>query len=84
VAIGIVTNNKDDSGLGRVKVRFPWRESTKRVTGRGLQRRWRVPVVGRLSCPKFDDEVLVAFEREDIGHPYIIGALWNGKINPRR
>jgi uncharacterized protein involved in type VI secretion and phage assembly len=24
VVIGVVTNNKDDQGLGRVKVRFPW------------------------------------------------------------
>ena len=24
VVIGIVTNNKDPEGLGRVKVRYPW------------------------------------------------------------
>ena len=28
VVIGVVTNNKDDQGLGRVKVRFPWLSGT--------------------------------------------------------
>jgi uncharacterized protein involved in type VI secretion and phage assembly len=29
--------------------------------------------------PEVDDEVLVAFEHNDIHRPYIVGALWNGQ-----
>src|SRR5262249_7662519 len=28
------------------------------------------------------DEVLVAFDRGDIRHPYVLGALWNGEDAP--
>ena len=27
VAIGLVTNNKDTQGLGRIKVKYPWRRA---------------------------------------------------------
>jgi uncharacterized protein involved in type VI secretion and phage assembly len=82
VAVGIVTNNKDPDGLGRVKVHFPWRENPDdsywariSVLMAGKQR-------GSFFLPEVGDEVLVAFEREDIRHPYIIGALWNGIDTP--
>jgi len=29
--------------------------------------------------PEVNDEVLVAFDRGDLRHPYIVGSLWNGK-----
>jgi uncharacterized protein involved in type VI secretion and phage assembly len=32
--------------------------------------------------PEVGDEVLVAFEREDLRFPYILGALWNGQDKP--
>jgi uncharacterized protein involved in type VI secretion and phage assembly len=32
--------------------------------------------------PEVNDEVLVAFEYDDINHPYILGGLWNGKDKP--
>jgi uncharacterized protein involved in type VI secretion and phage assembly len=33
-----------------------------------------MPVVG--------DEVLIAFEHDDVHKPYVIGSLWNGKETP--
>ncbi|MBU7005770.1 phage baseplate assembly protein V [Phosphitispora fastidiosa] len=82
VASAIVTNNKDPDGMGRVKVKFPWRED-------GDESYWaRVATLmagnnrGSLFLPEVGDEVLVAFEQEDISHPYIIGALWNGQDKP--
>ena len=33
---------------------------------------------GWLMIPEVDDEVLVAFDREDIRFPYVLGSLWNG------
>jgi uncharacterized protein involved in type VI secretion and phage assembly len=82
VAAGIVTNNQDPDGLGRVKIRFPWL-SDENETGwvriatlmAGGQR-------GSFFLPEVGDEVLVAFEHGDINHPYVIGSLWNGTDNP--
>jgi len=82
VVIGIVTNNRDPDGMHRVKVRFPWlamddeshwaRVATS-MAGNGR---------GAYFLPEPDDEVLVAFEHGSVEHPYVVGALWNGKDKP--
>jgi uncharacterized protein involved in type VI secretion and phage assembly len=81
VATGIVTNNKDEKGLGRVLVRFPWKN--------GEQSYWaRIATLmagkgcGSFFLPEVDDEVLVAFEKQDVRFPFILGVLWNGKDKP--
>lgn len=79
--IGIVTNNKDEDGLSRVKVRYPglgdlndsggfWARVVTPMAG---------PDRGLYFLPEIDDEVLVMFENGDVRFPYVIGALWNGK-----
>ncbi|MEA2942698.1 MAG: hypothetical protein QOD09_3227 [Bradyrhizobium sp.] len=82
VAIAIVTQNRDPEGLGRVKVRFPWYENSNE----SYWARVAVPMAGSKQgtyfLPEKDQEVLVAFEREDVRFPYVIGALWNGKDTP--
>ena len=40
------------------------------------------PERGTYFLPEVDDEVLVAFDHGGIHHPYVIGALWNGKDKP--
>ena len=79
VAIAIVTQNKDDEGLGRVKVRYPWYENPNE----SYWARVAVPMAGAdqgtYFLPEKEQEVLVVFEREDIRFPFVIGALWNGK-----
>ena len=37
---------------------------------------------GAYFLPEVDDEVLLAFEHGSIEHPYVLGALWNGKDRP--
>jgi uncharacterized protein involved in type VI secretion and phage assembly len=82
VAIAIVTQNHDPDGLGRVKVRFPWYSTTHESTWA----RMAVPMAGAEQgtyfLPEVDQEVLVAFEREDVRFPIVIGGLWNGKAKP--
>ena len=82
VAIGIVTQNRDPDGLCRVKVRFPWHDQPRE----SYWARLAVPMAGKergmVMIPEVDDEVLVAFEREDLRFPYVLGALWNGKDKP--
>ncbi|MEN6479566.1 MAG: VgrG-related protein [Anaerolineales bacterium] len=77
--VGIVTNNDDPDGQGRVRVRFPWlgdqaEDYWARVAspGAGSER-------GLLLLPEVNDEVLVCFEQGDIARPLVIGGLWNGQ-----
>jgi uncharacterized protein involved in type VI secretion and phage assembly len=80
-ATGIVTNNVDPAGMGRVKVRFPmlsdldsdWCRLVSPMTGDGR---------GLFILPEIEDEVLVAFEGGGAGRPYVIGSLWNGQDAP--
>jgi len=37
---------------------------------------------GLVLIPEVDDEVLIAFEREDVRFPVVLGCLWNGKEKP--
>jgi phage protein D/phage baseplate assembly protein gpV len=76
--VGLVTNNKDPEGLGRVKVKFPTltmkdESYWARVVGLGASNQR-----GFYCLPEINDEVLVGFEHGDIHRPYIVGGVWNG------
>lgn len=82
VVVGIVKSVKDPQNLGRVEVHFPWLSDDNKsywariatlMTGSGR---------GSWFMPELEDEVLVAFEHDDVNHPYIVGFLWNGKDKP--
>lgn len=82
VEVAIVTNNKDEQKLGRVKVMFPrlpdqpesdWIRVASLIAG---------PERGFYWIPEVQDEVLVAFERGESSRAYVIGCLWNGKDKP--
>ncbi len=82
VVTGIVTNNEDPDGLGRVKVKLP------RISGEDESNWARIVSFmagsdrGAFFLPEVEDEVLVAFEYGDISRPYVIGSLWNGVDKP--
>lgn len=82
VAVGVVTNNQDPDGMGRVKVRLPWLSDDDETAWARIA----VPMAGNArgfyNLPEVDDEVLVAFEQGAIDRPYVLGALWNGKDAP--
>jgi len=82
VAIALVTQNKDEDGLCRVKVRYPWHEKPRE----SYWARLAMPMAGKerglVFIPEVGDEVVVAFEREDLRFPYILGALYNGEDKP--
>ncbi|MGZ8414208.1 MAG: VgrG-related protein [Gemmatirosa sp.] len=82
LVIGIVTDNDDPDGLGRVKLKYPWLSpehashwARVAVPGGGADR-------GMQFLPEINDEVLVGFELGDVHHPYVIGGLWNGRDKP--
>ena len=80
--IGIVTDNKDPSKLGRVKLKIPILSDQDTtywcpiiMLGASKNRGW-------FFIPEKDDEVLVMFEHGDLNRPLVVGALWNGKDKP--
>jgi uncharacterized protein involved in type VI secretion and phage assembly len=82
VVIGIVTNNQDPDGMGRIKVRLPALSDTDESNWARIA----APMAGRdrgvYFLPEIDDEVLVAFEHGNPSFPFILGALWNGQDPP--
>jgi uncharacterized protein involved in type VI secretion and phage assembly len=82
VVIGIVTNNQDPDGMGRVKLNFPWRDDSDESHWARVATLMAGKERGAFFLPEVGDEVLVAFEHGDISHPYVVGALWNGVDKP--
>ncbi|GAA1358454.1 VgrG-related protein [Streptomyces beijiangensis] len=83
VAIALVTNTKDPRRLGRVRLRFPWLSET-------YESDWcRIAQLGGtkgggLILPDVNDEVLCAFDRGSLEHPYVLAGLYNGIDKPTR
>ena len=82
VVRGVVTNNQDPDKKGRVRVNFPALSGNNegdwaRVVG---------PAAGKdrglMMMPQVGDEVVIAFEHDDVHFPYVLGSVWNGKDTP--
>lgn len=78
VVIGQVSDANDPQKQARVKLTFPWLSDdyvsdwARTVQpGAGKNR-------GQLVIPEVGDEVLVAFEQDDVRRPYVLGGLYNG------
>lgn len=82
VAIGIVTNNKDPDGLGRVKLTLPWMADNAETNWARVATPMAGAGRGCYFLPEVGDEVLVAFEHGSPEFPYVMGGLWNGKDKP--
>jgi len=80
--VGVVTNNKDPDGMGRVKVKFPWLSAEDESQWARIASPMAGKERGFCFLPEVEDEVLVAFEHGDPRFPYVLGALWNGKDTP--
>jgi uncharacterized protein involved in type VI secretion and phage assembly len=82
VVVGVVTNNEDPDGLGRVKVKFPWLSDEDESNWA----RVATPMAGKdrgiYFLPEVGDEVLLAFAHGDVRIPFVVGALWNGEDAP--
>jgi uncharacterized protein involved in type VI secretion and phage assembly len=81
----IVTDNKDPEQMARVKVRLPWAPDPSGAQAEGWARIATLMAGnnrGSWFMPEVNDEVLVAFEAGDPRHPYVVGALWNGRDTP--
>ncbi|MBE7555630.1 MAG: VgrG-related protein [Anaerolineales bacterium] len=81
LTIGLVTNNRDPEGMGRVKLKFPWLSEQEESTWARISSPMAGDGRGFFYLPEINDEVLVAFEHGDIHRPYVLGVLW-GKDKP--
>jgi len=82
LVLGIVTNNDDPDGMGRVRVRYP-------ALGPDVEGAWaRIAALGAgkergaLMLPVAGEEVLIGFEHDDTTRPYVLGSLFNGQDTP--
>jgi len=82
VTVGLVTNNKDPDGLGRVKVTLPWLADRFETDWARVVSPMAGKARGLYALPEVDDEVLVGFEHGRLEAPFVLGALWNGKDKP--
>jgi phage protein D/phage baseplate assembly protein gpV len=82
LVVGIVTNVNDPDGLARVKVKLPAISDELESNWARLVNPMAGPGRGFEFIPEVNDEVLVAFENDDINKPYILGSLWNGTDKP--
>ena len=82
VVVGVVTNNQDPDGMGRVKVRLPALSDTDESNWARIASPMAGKDRGVYFLPEIDDEVLVAFEHGNPSFPLILGALWNGQDSP--
>jgi len=82
IVIGIVTDNMDPDGLGKVKVILPGLAEDETGHWARVSTLMAGAERGSFFLPEIDDEVVIAFENGDIRRPYILGALWNGSDLP--
>jgi uncharacterized protein involved in type VI secretion and phage assembly len=79
----VVALEGDPEARQRIEVRFPWLASTD---GDTAPRAWAVPVSpyadadqGFQMLPEIDSTVVVGFQSGHLDHPYVLGAVWNGR-----
>ncbi|HEX2295443.1 MAG TPA: VgrG-related protein [Actinomycetota bacterium] len=82
VVPAVVTDVRDPSDLGRVKVTFPWLSRTNESFWARVAQPWVGRDYGSVFVPEVNDEVLVAFEQGDFARPYVVGGLYNGVEKP--
>ncbi|MET9110414.1 VgrG-related protein [Streptomyces zhihengii] len=83
VANAIVTDVQDPLRQGRVKLQFPWLDNTY-VSDWARSVQWGGVGGGGVFPMDVGDEVLVAFDRGALDHPFVIGGLYNGRDLPTR
>ncbi|MFE7930175.1 VgrG-related protein [Streptomyces sp. NPDC057456] len=80
-ANALVTDVGDPLKQGRVKLQFPWLDDAY-VSDWTRVVQWGGKRGGSIFPLDVGDEVLVAFDRGALDHPYVIGGLYNGRDKP--
>ena len=78
----IVTNNQDDEGQARIKVKYPWLDDGQESSWARLVAPGAGKDRGLIVVPEVNDEVVVGFFQGDFNQPFVLGGVWNGKDGP--
>ena len=79
---GIVVDNKDPDGIGRVLVKFPWLPNETKSAWARMSTPMAGNNMGWVIYPEPNDEVLIDFVNGNVHEPIILGSLYNGKDKP--
>ena len=84
VVTAFVRTLQDPEGEGRVGLEYRWLPGgdTLPTVYAPVAAPLAGPDRGAFFMPEEGDEVLVAFDKGDWDHPYIVGFLWNGEQSP--
>jgi uncharacterized protein involved in type VI secretion and phage assembly len=82
IVTGKVTDNVDPEHLGRVKVKYEWRDDNDESDWIRILTPMGGNEMGLYFIPEVDDEVVVAFQNGDINAPIILGSLWSSVLKP--
>jgi uncharacterized protein involved in type VI secretion and phage assembly len=75
----IVTDNHDEKGLGRVRVKFHWMNGSEKSPWLRVTSPHGGGGKGMYFIPEIDEEVIVGFEGDSAIKPYVIGTVYHGK-----
>jgi type VI secretion system secreted protein VgrG len=78
----VVTDTNDPEGMGRIKVRFFWQDSSEESPWLRIITPYAGDNKGIFFVPEIGEEVLVGFENRNAEKPFILGAHFNGKKKP--
>ena len=79
---GIVVDNKDPEGIGRVLVKYPWLPNEMKSAWARMATPMAGNKMGFVIYPEPNDEVLLDFVNGNVHEPVILGSLYNGKDKP--
>jgi uncharacterized protein involved in type VI secretion and phage assembly len=82
VTLGIVVDTKDDAGLGRVQVMFPWLSEDVPSAWAPIAQPWAGSRRGTYLLPEQGDQAMVAFQHGDVRFPIILGFVWSQDALP--
>jgi type VI secretion system secreted protein VgrG len=73
----IVTDNFDEQGLGRIRVRLKWMTQSEKTPWIRMMMPHAGGGKGAFFIPEKDEEVIVAFENNNPTKPFVLGTLYN-------
>jgi uncharacterized protein involved in type VI secretion and phage assembly len=82
LVVGVVTNNKDPDGMGRVRVKYPSLSDSEESAWARIATPSAGKARGLLMMPQVNEEVIVGFEHGDTRRPIVVGSVFNGKDQP--
>ena len=82
LVVGLVTNNNDPEGMGRVRVKYPSLSDSEESAWARIATPSAGNARGLLMMPQVQEEVIIGFEHGDTRRPIVVGSLFNGRDKP--